>query len=253
MEGLSSKLVIMLTSTVYPNVDKHLVLADPELRKEQYRASFSWWLKISKELNAQLAIVETSKASLEDFFRSEEINDSQNIFFTNYEPTPSEILQGKGAIEISACKHLMDTFPEVFGLQDTVYKITGRLVISNYKKILKILSPSEVSIRSTINNLFVDTRCIGASTYTWKNILLNTNKLVDDDKGIYLEHTTALAIHEAVTNQKVEIVRFADVPIIIGTSGSSGQSSSPETSKPKRLIIKCVSKLTDQLAKRLFY
>jgi hypothetical protein len=219
------RLWFLLTATVRPNLTKKLAVVDPSVRLRQYQEALRSWVEVAREQDAHIAIVETSGFERAAFLAAVDASDQGRITFVNYEPSAAVIGRGIGYIEWQAIRFALETVG--FHADDTVYKVTGRLTVTNPKAVFGRLEPNGVRLRTRIDGSHSDTRVLGASVAVWRDVLLPAADDVDYDRRIEIEHTVAARVRHARTLGRVSVSSFPRRPRFAGQSGTNGATYSP--------------------------
>lgn len=241
--------LILLTATVNPNVSEFLKVTDPKRRLSQYQRAIREWHLALRGSEFELAIVETSEAAETDVLALLSPTERSRVRFVNYTPTADEMECGKGAIELSAIRHAVLSHP---GLrpEDTIYKCTGRLSVSNAMRCIGVLPPGTVRARMAINRSMVDTRLFGATAAIWKNVLFADVDQIDDSAGVYYEHVVAAQLSAALAVSRITLSRFPNRPIFSGISGTSGRAYSKRLTRVTYWILRPIERAMASLANR---
>jgi len=213
--------MVLLTATVTPNAPSLSgTLSDAGERLHQYRRSVRRWADAARLYGFNLAVVETSGSSEPELFRDVAKRDRSAIQFVPYSPLPGLVARGKGAAELGA---VQDALRRLEGLTDvsTVYKVTGRLVLENCN-ILDSLSPNGLRVRMTLDRSFADTRVLGASCTVWRDLLQDSDEVMNDENGVFLEHFIAGRASYGAAVGQISLSRFPRRPILTGQSGATG-------------------------------
>ena len=219
----SHRTVLLLTATVTPNSSAYDALTS-KTRLAQYQESIAWWSSELAGSLVELAVVETSGADSEALLARSNLEHRSLIHVVSHRQAQGDIAMGKGAMEFAAIESAFESL----GLEhdDVVYKATGRLKIGNHRRVLTSLDGGSIAIRMTLDHTFADTRLVGATVGTWQRELLPARALVDDSRGVYIEHAVASRIGAAAPLGLVEVVPFKARPEFRGTAGSTGRRDS---------------------------
>ncbi|MCC8908126.1 hypothetical protein [Curtobacterium sp. GD1] len=215
----------LLTATVRPNMLKKLRVTDPTIRLRQYQDALKHWVEAARQQDAGVIIVETSGFERSTFLSEVAPDDRAAIQYVNYEPSAEVVDRGIGYIEWSAIRYAIDS--NEFDGADTVYKVTGRLVVTNPGQVFGKLASDGVRLRTRIDGSHSDTRVLGASVRMWQEVILPAAEDVDYERRIEIEHCVAARIRFARTIRKVKVSRFPRRPLFAGQSGTNGSVYSP--------------------------
>lgn len=216
---------VLLTATVRPNTTKKLAVVDPQVRLRQYRSALREWVEIARRLDARVIIVETSGFDRSAFLSEVDPGDQSLIHYVAYEPTPEVIGRGIGFIEWSAIAFALDTVR--LEDTDTVYKVTGRLRVTNPRQVFGVLDADGVRLRMRVDGLYCDTRVLGASVGVWRSVVLPAADDVDYPNRIEIEHTVAAHVTRARALRTASLSSFPKRPLFAGQSGTNGSHYSP--------------------------
>jgi hypothetical protein len=233
---------VILTAAVTPSVTDHLVVADPDVRRRQYRASIERWAEAAQDHNFSLAVVETSGASERSL--TEGLRARPSILFRSYTPSDDEVRRGKGAIEMAALLSVVADNP--WDPEEAVYKCTGRLFVSNAARVVAPLPDSSLRARMTLNRSWIDTRLLGASPSVWRDVIGPAGREVDDNDERPIERQLGIHTSPRLAAGTLTWSRFPERPFFEGVSGTSGQAYSGVRSRLSNVVL---SRLEDQLVR----
>lgn len=216
---------LLLTATVRPNTTTKLAVVSPAVRLSQYRSALAKWVETAKALRAEIIVVETSGADRATFIGELDDADRALVRFVNYSPSTEVIARGIGYIEWSAIRHALDQLR--LREDDTVYKVTGRLVVTNPEQVFGVLPSRTVRLRTRVDGSHSDTRVVGGTVGTWRSVLLPAADDVDYARRIEIEHTVAARVRLARTLGAVDVSSFPRRPLYAGQSGTNGSTYSP--------------------------
>lgn len=205
---------IVATAAVRPSPGVRTLLTDPEVRARHYRQAIGHWRHVSARVGASLAVVETTGAD------PATLVDPGPVTVTSFAPAPELVGRGKGAIEAAAIEHVVSVLgiPE----DDTICKITGRLVVENATDLVRPVGENSAIVRRTLDRRYCDTRFFLTSGGLWRGRLSGMGRDVDDHAGRYLEHVVAHRLAVAEYESGTVVGRFAAPPVFRGVSGTSG-------------------------------
>ncbi|TFD49818.1 hypothetical protein E3T55_10715 [Cryobacterium frigoriphilum] len=238
--------LVLLTATVNPNVATRLTVQAVDERLRQYQQALPVWAEAAHAAGFALALVETSAADRDLLLSRTPAALADTVAVLHYTATPEQIRRGKGAIEMAAIGSALTEL--CLPGDTTVYKATGRLTLANADQLLRPLRPGEVAARMSLNRDYVDTRFVGASVDVWQRMLVAAGTLVDDDRGVYLEHAVASQLAAGLALKRLSLVRFTARPALGGVSGSTGQAYSASAQKAKDALLRPLESLLSRLA-----
>lgn len=249
MNGLERRPTILLTAAVTPNVSGRVALADPALRLRQYQEAIAEWSGCAGRLGLRLAVVETTGAHPEDLLRQVQEDAARFITVVPFEPSTEQAKRGKGAVELAALRSAVEE-SDLVRPEDTLYKCTGRLTLTNAAKILTPVRAGAVKVRMSLDRSWADTRLVGARAETWAEHIFPGVELVDDAAGRYLERVLAARLAAASALGAIVIERFSARPLLSGESGSTGRQYPTRTSWLKDQVLRPVEMLLSDIASR---
>lgn len=216
-------LIVMLTAAVSPTVATKVAITDPEVRLAQYRESLATWLSwVSDVDGAEIHLIETTGFDRERFLKGVDLQRVSPLHWHSHEPTGDANQRGKGAVELEALSSVMSESLASVPDAATVYKVTGRLRLTNPDECVRRLATNEVVARRSLDHSYFDTRILGMSLRVWRDRLLGAQHLVNDSSGVYLEHVVAARLAEPVFLGQLTARRFKVRPSFEGVSGSTG-------------------------------
>lgn len=212
---------LIITSTVYINSNKTLLI-DPEQRLKQYIESILFYMNC--EMIKDIVVCDNSNydySTCKEFLNK---TPKKNIEFLHFSgDTEQTMLKGKGYGEGQIMAYIMDK-SKLIRTAESFCKITGRLLILNIDVILKKIKRNNNYFQRTALNPFtvtkkVDTRFYHCKTDIFKQVLLNSFSLVDDNNGYYLEHV----YYNELNANGIPYYNFNRLPNVAGFSGSTGE------------------------------
>lgn len=240
---------VLLTATVTPNVSDHLVVSDPGLRLRQYQNAIAGWYRALGATDFSLAVVETSGAPKDEVLAQLPQSERSRVPFFHHLPTNDQLRRGKGAVELAAIEHALNTHDALVP-ESTVYKCTGRLTLLNVAHTVATLAPTSVRVRMTLDRSWADTRLVGATVQTWRDVLVPGAHKIDDDRNRYFERVMAAQLAPRLALGELQLERFPSRPIFTGVSGTSGRSYSPQLSRAKERVWRPLEDLLARVAAR---
>lgn len=219
------RMILLVTATVHPRAVPDLAIVDPVRRAEQYRVAL-------KRLTKGPCFDEIIMAENSGFLLS---NDGKRfcsefpdcIEFINVDISDENHLLGKGYLE---GRTIQRVFCEKSIPEDTmITKLSGRYIFVNHSDYAKMIrkSTSDIICKIHRNLSVVDTRVVSFTREFFESYVSQHLGVIDDNKGVFLEHCFARALHtmlaDAGGSWEVPGVR----PILRGVSGSTGVGLSP--------------------------
>ena len=130
---------------------------------------------------------------------------------------------GKGALESACLDFAFQELEESFGNNTVVHKVSGKLIVRNYEKVLLPQSQNTVAIRRSLDRAVCDSRVFSLRVQTWNQHFTELFKEINDlDNSRYFEHVLAYKIISAEFNQKFVVKQFYELPQLVGYSGTNG-------------------------------
>jgi hypothetical protein len=219
---MSSGVTVVLTAAVRVTASGQTVLRDPEVRLRQYARAIARWTADSEDRPWQLVVVETS-GSLHELISAVR-GPHRALRFVSYEPTSEELLRGKGAFESSALDAVLRELSATANEAETIYKATGRLILSNATRCIVPLSGGSIIVRSTADFSYVDTRLFGVRLDLWEPIFSGMSKQVNDDVDMHVERVMGRRINAGLGLDALVVERFQRRPRFVGESASMGKT-----------------------------
>ena len=212
---------ILLTAAVTPNRAFSVVVSDPLERLRQYRQAFSFWAQMSQTAGFRICVVESTGAAISLFEDCFVGVDSKNWSIIQALPPPDMVMSGKGAVEAFMIDTAIATLVAVNPHQ-TVYKVTGRLVVDNAPTSLQSMDSRSIIARGLIDRSRFDVRCIGASASLWSDRLSGMSREVNEADHVDLGNVVAYRLACGLIHRQFELRRFPERPRIRGVSGTHG-------------------------------
>jgi len=224
--------LVLLTCTVKPNEQTRVKRHDTEVRLEDYKKSIIKWAKLSEKLNFRIAVVENSNSILMvmNALPKEYLG---KIQFLQYPEDMEVSHRGISHGEFQLLKDYASGEANLLGF-DYIWKVTGRLFVSNFAKII----PDE-SFLLTVNRFFfprhlIDTRIVGFSKQTFiKFTMMNPNfseTIVETDHILRESFNRFTSLEDLLTYFAhrsemvgVKVHRMKKIPLYEGTSASSNK------------------------------
>jgi len=213
------KCVLLVTGTVFPDEKTpYLFIKNSDERLEQYKNSLLWFIK--ETIIDNIVFCDNSLCSAEQFSDISDLAKSKGkkFEFISFSGNKSMVLEkGKGYGEGEIIQYALNN--SVL-MKDTDYfiKVTGRLKIINFDKILRKLKPNGFYI-NMFNKVRVDTRLYAISKSMYLNFFIHAYEKVNDHEGYYLEHSFT----DVIRNNTIPCRNFPYYPQFDGVSGSTGK------------------------------
>jgi hypothetical protein len=196
----------------------YLSRRDPRIRLDDYKRALRFYLRAANI--SPLIFCENSGSELAELRRIyETVGSHKQVEFLSFrDRSPGGL--GKGYGEIGILSHVLANSSFVHG-GSRILKITGRLAVRNIDGLIRqaaSIQDSDVICDLRDNLLSADSRVFCATTGFLERFLIPLRPLVDDSKGLFLEHILARAVHEALAQG----LRWSMLPVTPNISGIAG-------------------------------
>lgn len=180
-EGMNR--VILLTSTVYPDIENYDV--DPEERKKEYISAINYYLK---NTFYKIVIVDNS-----DYIFADDIID-RRLECLFYKAVKEDAIYGKGYGESKILSYAIKNSAFLQNAEQIV-KITGRHIIVNIESLLSnCKNVDDVYIDVDLNFKYAHSYFFVCNKDFLNNYLLPLQEEMNDSKGSHFEHSLAKAL-----------------------------------------------------------
>jgi hypothetical protein len=214
----TSKLCILLTATIDPKGIFFMQRVDPLIRENDYLVAVEKWIN---ETAFPIVFCENSGYNInkiEKVIKSYINREFELIQFFGQD-FPREL--GKGYGELLTIRYAVQ-HSNLIRNSDYVIKVNGRYFIKNIKKITQILLLDDniyVMVDLKRNLTFADSRVFAFKPSFVFDYLSKYQDMINDSKGVYLEHILARATLKAISEGH-KWIPLPYKPIIIGCSGT---------------------------------
>ena len=211
---------LILTCTINPIDIPNLVRKNYEIRLEDYKKSFNFWIR-HPNVN-KIIFIENSNFDI-TYFKEVAKNTTKRIEFLSNDLNNSFNKElGKGYGQYLCFKEIFEK-SSVAQNTDYFFNVTGRHIINNFEKIFYHFSrkKNDIYINLSDNLKFCNTTNFGASKKFLKDYFLKEAiKTSEEDKNI-LERKMAIAVLKAISDGLIlsETPIYADLEGYIGTNG----------------------------------
>lgn len=241
-------MIVIITGTIAPAIQKQLVLQSAKERLKQYTDCIRSYLDmqgINKIVFCENSNYENEELSLiKDNLQSQAQKNRKELEWLTFQGDFTAVqTYGKGYGEGEIMEYVM-AHSELMKSEDFFVKVTGRLVVDNLGKIVKVLDKRKNKKNSNIKNVvkttnstsrnkqslcyinipnrtrrdIYDTRIYAMSKDLFQCYFQKAYKKVNDGQGYFLEH----AYKDVIQRNKIGSRNFPLYPRIRGISGSSG-------------------------------
>ena len=212
---------IILTCTVTPIQMPNLVRSDPEIRFQDYKKSFNFWVK--NAFVNKIILLENSNFDLSYFNEiAKNIKNKEIEIISSNSNNEYDKSLGKGYGQYLCLKEIFDQ-SKIAKTTKYFIDITGRHCVKNFKTIIEDIqkNESDIYVNITDNLKFADANIYGGTKKFFINYLLPETKKTNDSQNKIFENCVANATLKAVSDgmnlSKTPI--YADIEGFIGTNG----------------------------------
>jgi len=245
--------LVILTCTVKTKMTKGMKRSESGVRLDDYTKAIIQWSNLSKKLGFRILVVENSN-SIRDLQSKLLFLENPNLEFVQLREDLRSHFEGNSAGEHQMLKEILD-MGIISDDVDLIWKVTGRLYISNFSHLIPRDCPDLILNRFYNPVHLVDTRIIGFSQKIFYKIFSVDSKFVVDknlanhenlDAHSSLEHLLTLeAVYAELRGDSVEGMR--KVPIFKGYSATSNKLIDGFISSKKKKIANLIRPLIIKL------
>jgi len=218
---------IILTCTVNPIQMPNLVRSNPEIRFQDYKKSFNFW--VNNAFVNKIILIENSNFDLSYFNEvAEDIKNKEIEIISSNSNNEYDKSLGKGYGQYLCLKEIFDQ-SQIAKTTKYFIDVTGRHCIKNFKAIIEdiIKNESDIYVNITDNLKFADANIYGGTKNFFINYLLPETKKTNDSQNKIFENCVASATLKAISDgmnlSKTPI--YADIEGFIGTNGKKYKQS----------------------------
>jgi len=218
---------IILTCTVNPIQMPNLVRSNPEIRFQDYKKSFNFW--VNNAFVNKIILIENSNFDLSYFNEvAEDIKNKEIEIISSNSNNEYDKSLGKGYGQYLCLKEIFDQ-SQIAKTTKYFIDVTGRHCVKNFKAIIEdiIKSESDIYVNITDNLKFADANIYGGTKNFFINYLLPETKKTNDSQNKIFENCVASATLKAISDgmnlSKTPI--YADIEGFIGTNGKKYKQS----------------------------
>ena len=212
---------IILTCTVNPIQMPNLVRSNPEIRFQDYKKSFNFW--VNNAFVNKIILLENSNFDLSYFNEvAEDIKNKEIEIISSNSNNEYDKSLGKGYGQYLCLKEIFDQ-SQIAKTTKYFIDVTGRHCVKNFKAIIEdiIKNESDIYVNITDNLKFADANIYGGTKNFFINYLLPETKKTNDSQNKIFENCVASATLKAISDgmnlSKTPI--YADIEGFIGTNG----------------------------------
>jgi hypothetical protein len=215
--------LVLLTAAVEPAGVSFLVHSDASKRRDEYRRAVKFYARSLPADKVTLAITESTGASIDDL-RHIAARDGHTLHVLMNRADTETAATGKGPAEARMFREVKPFLDESDLPIDYVFKVTGRLRITNIARIVAMSNPVPsyaARLRRDLN--YMDTRLFGMDPLTWLSVTPALESDIDESSGQFLEHALFRALTKFGSNAGVPWTPILPAPNFAGVSGSHGE------------------------------
>jgi len=212
---------IILTCTINPIQMPNLARSNPEIRFQDYKKSFNFW--VNNTFVNKIILIENSNYDLSYFNKiAKDIKNKEIEIISSNSNNRYDKSLGKGYGQYLCLKEVFDQ-SQIAKTTKYFVDVTGRHCIKNFKAIIEdiIKNESDIYVNITDNLKFADANIYGGTKKFFINYLLPETKKTNDSQNNIFENCVASATLKAVSDgmnlSKTPI--YADIEGFIGTNG----------------------------------
>lgn len=214
-----NKVVILLTACINPNGMAYTVLQDRDVRLQQYREALDWYLTHVKN---KIVFVENTGYDISPLY--EGYIKSGQLEVLSFQGNDFDKSKGKGYGEALMIEYALKY--SNFLMDNTfIVKITGRLVIENFKELIHVMKSSECVYASLVRGKYGMERksyFFGAPKRFLSDYFLKSKDKINDNAGVYFEnHLFNKSLDWVKDGGKAK--EFKRPILVNGISGSNGE------------------------------
>jgi len=218
---------IILTCTVNPIQMPNLVRSSPEIRFQDYKKSFNFW--VNNAFVHKIILLENSNFDLSYFNKiAKDIKNKEIEIISSNSNNKYDKSLGKGYGQYLCLKEIFDQ-SQIAKTTKYFIDVTGRHCVKNFKAIIEdiIKNESDIYVNITDNLKFADANIYGGTKNFFINYLLPETKKTNDSQNKIFENCVASATLKAISDgmnlSKTPI--YADIEGFIGTNGKKYKQS----------------------------
>jgi len=222
---------VVLTCTVKPKAEVAVTRRDPEIRLNDYVEAIIKWHGLSTKLNFRILVIENSN-SLERVKERLPKNIRDSVVFHQSSPDVNSGKEGISAGEFLMLKDSISVIEAMKGI-DFCWKVTGRLFVTNFRKISKSQNSQMKVNRFYSPRHIIDTRFFGISFPLYSRVFsqeINFTTRKEPQSSLSLETQTFSTMEDFLTRVCHEleangnwVQSLNQIPAFEGFSASTGK------------------------------
>ena len=211
---------LILTCTIRPNNMPNLQRSDTNLRLQDYKKSFNFW--ISNSNIKKIIFIENSGYDLEYFCKTAKNSKKEIEIISNKLNETYDKNLGKGYGQYLCLKEVFDK-STIAKKTNYFIDVTGRHCVRNFNEIISDLNKenSDIYINLTDKLKFADTNIYGGTKEFFMQYLIPEVSKTNDSKNKIFEQCAANGVLKAISNgmKLSNVPIYANIDGFIGTNG----------------------------------
>ena len=211
---------LILTCTVQPSNMPNLVRNDVNLRFQDYKKSFDFW--VSNSNIKKIILIENSGYDLKYFLEIKKNSKKEIEIISNKLNETYDKNLGKGYGQYLCLKEIFDK-SLIAKKTDYFIDVTGRHCVKNFDKIILdiVNQTSDIYINLTDSLKFADTNIYGGTKKFFMNYLIPEISKTNDSRNKIFERCAANGVLKAISDgmKLSNVPIYADIEGFIGTNG----------------------------------
>lgn len=246
---------VILTCTVKPKAEVAIARRDPDIRLNDYVEAIIKWHRLSTKLRFRILVIENSN-SLETVKENLPKYIRDDVDFHQSSPDVNSGKEGISAGEFLMMKDSISVMEEMKGI-DFCWKVTGRLFVTNFRKISNS-QKSQMKVNRFYNpRHIIDTRFFGIAFPLYSQVFsqeINFATKIHPQSNLSLESRTFSTMEDFLTRVCHEleangnlVQSFNQIPVFEGFSASTGKKLDSFNVKVRIKIANSIRKLAIKL------
>jgi len=211
---------LILTCTISPNNMPNLQRSNTNLRLQDYKKSFNFW--ISNSNIKKIIFIENSGYDLEYFCKTAKNSKKEIEIISNKLNETYDKSLGKGYGQYLCLKEVFDN-STIAKKTNYFIDVTGRHCVRNFNEIISDLNKenSDIYINLTDKLKFADTNIYGGTKEFFMQYLIPEVSKTNDSKNKIFEQCAANGVLKAISNgmKLSNVPIYANIDGFIGTNG----------------------------------
>ena len=211
---------LILTCTIRPYNMPNLQRSDTNLRLQDYKKSFNFW--ISNSNIKKIIFIENSGYDLEYFYKTAKNSKKEIEIMSNKLNETYDKNLGKGYGQYLCLKEIFDK-SSIAKKTNYFIDVTGRHCVKNFNEIISdlIKENSDIYINLTDKLKFADTNIYGGTKEFFIHYFIPEVSKTNDSKNKIFERCAANGVLKAISNgmKLSNVPIYANIDGFIGTNG----------------------------------